>query len=86
MIKKIKFPHLFHTLNGIYGYRLALQDQSLDTDIVLICETNHPKWSYWKNPTCKTYNARVPSSIYGGTVVLFKSNIQHALVTILMLS
>jgi Endonuclease/Exonuclease/phosphatase family. len=77
---KTKLRILCHNANGIYNDSLALQEllHSLDVDIALISETRLPTWFEWRNPGYRTYNTRGPNLIHGGTAVLVKANIQHA--------
>ena len=56
MTRKTKLHILCHNANGIYNYRLALQEilHSLDIHIALICETKLPRWFEWRNPGYRT--------------------------------
>jgi Exonuclease III len=87
MAKLTKLRILCHNANSIYGDRLNLQEllHSLDVDIALIWETKLPTWFDWRNPDYRTYNTRGSNLIHGGTAVLVKSNIQHALIKIPMM-
>ena len=78
---------LCHNADGISNERLALQEllHSLDIDIALIFKTKLPAGFVWRNPGYRTYNIRGPNPAYGGTAVLVRANIQHAVVNIPML-
>jgi len=84
MTRRTKFRILNFNANGIYQDRLTLQEllHSLDVDVALICETKVPVWFQWRVPGYKVYNTRGPNPPFGGTAVLVKANITHALVDI----
>ena len=44
-----------------------------------------PAGFVWRNPGYRTYNIRGPNPAYGGTAVLVRANIQHAVIDIPML-
>jgi Exonuclease III len=87
MAKRTSLRLLSHNANGISNDRLTLQEllHNLDIDIALICETRLPTDFVWRNPGYRTYKTRGPSGIFGGTAVLVRANIQHAIIKIPML-
>ena len=78
---------LYHNANGINSDRLDLEEllHSLDIDIAIFFVTKLPAGFVWRNPGYRTTNIRRPTLDFGGTAVLVRSNIQHAIVNIPML-
>ena len=87
MAKKPIARILCHNADGISSDKQALQEllYSLEIDIALIYVTKLPAGFVWRSPGYRIYNIRGPNPAFGGTAVLVRSNIQHAIVNIPML-